>query len=526
MTAVSKKVNDALMRSYMRAENPDFDSLGATFVTLPQLKTMMDSPEHQILYGRRGTGKTHMLRLLAKDRLAAGSAALYIDLRWIGSGSSVYSDANKPLPYRATTMLVDVLSAIHAGIQELVVLNDDLSAGLHILGPALDDFGDAAVDVRVEGSVEIDTSETASAETTAGARVGLHAGPAGVGVSGTAARQRSAKAATARRRHEQGTEEYHLIFGRVSSALAKLVQSLHGGSLWLLLDEWSSLPLDLQPYLADLLRRNVFTVHGVTVKIGAIDRRSRFIVPGRHGSYLGMELGSDTAATINVDDYLTFDNERREGRTHAERFFSEVLFRHASSFLAQHGEEVLFDSPDYFLDVAFTGGAFSRLVEVSEGVPRDALQIAQMAASKAVDRPMARAHVNLAASEYCYRQKEGRLSRRAAVVLNTIIDQCAVAECRLIALRRDTQAASEVVAELYDQRLLHRRRQGVAGLEGRPLTEKYDMFLVDLGSFMDLITNGQLRLIDHGVRDRGIARMSRTARTEARKRTAYTFVTW
>jgi hypothetical protein len=526
MTADSKNVNDALMRSYMRAENPDDDSLGATFVTLPQLKTMMDSPEHQILYGRRGTGKTHLLRLLAQERLARCGAALYIDLLRIGSNSSVYSDTREPLTHRATTMLVDVLNAIHAGIQELVILNEDVSAGLHVVGPALDEFADAAVDVRVVGSVEIDISATSSSEITAAAGVGLHAGPGGLGLSGTASRQRSAKAAAAQRRHEQGTEEHHLVFGRVATALSKLVQCLHGASLWLLLDEWSSLPLDLQPYLADLLRRNVFTVHGVTVKIGAIDRRSRFIVPGRYGDYLGMELGSDTASTINIDDYLTFDSERRAGRIHAERFFSEVLFRHASSYLAQHGEEVLFSSPRSFLDIAFATGAFSRLVEVGEGVPRDALQIAQMAASKVVDRPIDRKQVDSAASDYCNRQKEGRLSRRAAVVLNAIIEQCATAECRVIALRRGAQAASEVVAELYDQRLLHRRQQGVAGLEGRPLTEKYDLFLVDLGSFMDLIRQGQLLVRDDGGRDRGISLGSKKAVSGAPKRAAYTFVTW
>jgi hypothetical protein len=83
-------------------------------------------------------------------------------------------------------------------------------------------------------------------------------------------------------------------------------------------DEWSSIPIELQPFLADMLRRNVFTAKGFVVKIGAIERRSNFSLHAHSGNYIGIELGADTAASVDMDHYLYFDNERAD----VEAFFA------------------------------------------------------------------------------------------------------------------------------------------------------------------------------------------------------------
>ena len=50
-------------------------------------------------------------------------------------------------------------------------------------------------------------------------------------------------------------------------------------------------------------------------------------------------------------------------------------------------------------------------------------------------------------------------------------------------------------------------------LPHNPTRGRYDMFLVDLGCFTELINRGQLRLIDHGLRDRGIGLWTGTVTT-------------
>jgi len=58
--AMNERVNFTLVQSYKRAERPDEAALEDTFVPITSLNNLLRSPEHHILYGRRGTGKTHI----------------------------------------------------------------------------------------------------------------------------------------------------------------------------------------------------------------------------------------------------------------------------------------------------------------------------------------------------------------------------------------------------------------------------------------------------------------------------------
>jgi Cdc6-like AAA superfamily ATPase len=55
MTSV---INDALLRLTKRAETNDRSKLLETFVNIGPLFTLLSNSDHQVLYGRRGTGKT------------------------------------------------------------------------------------------------------------------------------------------------------------------------------------------------------------------------------------------------------------------------------------------------------------------------------------------------------------------------------------------------------------------------------------------------------------------------------------
>ena len=501
-TKMSQQVNSALMRSYKRAENLDGPLLDDTFVPIPQIGSLLSIPEHHILYGRRGTGKTHTLRRLERQRRLAGAAALYLDLRTIGSEAGLYGDEEIPLPSRATTLLVDVVGAIHEGISDLVIADERFAENLHELGPALDSLGEAATEVKVQGSVETEIAEKEGSQKNQELGAKFNISPSSPGLTGSASRSQSHQSESTRRRVERGHERCHIAFGALGSAFKKVTQALGDQGLWLMLDEWSSLPIELQPYLADMLRRTVFTA-GIPVKIGAIEGRSRFAELRSNGNYIGIELSAETTI-LDIDEYMTFD----QGASHAIAFFSELIFRHAACLITAYDDELLYDSADDFVRMAFADNAFTRFVEGSEGLPRDALQIAQRCAAQAIDKPITVSNVNNACTSYFLQSKEGMLSRGALNALGEIIDKCIEAESRVIALRRPIQSQKEVVAELYDQRLIHKRGQGVP-LPRKPTGGRYDMFLVDLGCFTELINRGQLRLVDHGLRDRGIVSTDR-----------------
>ena len=110
------------------------------------------------------------------------------------------------------------------------------------------------------------------------------------------------------RLEESGLMRYQVHFGSVGKAIGELAKALSPSRLLLVLDEWSAIPLELQPYLADLVRRAVFPIAGITVKIAAIEQRSSFKI-GSHGDYTGIEIGADASADVDLDDYMVFDNK-------------------------------------------------------------------------------------------------------------------------------------------------------------------------------------------------------------------------
>ncbi len=98
---------------------------------------------------------------------------------------------------------------------------------------------------------------------------------------------------------QSGQVRYRVHFGSVSKTLGELVKAIKPARLLVVLDEWSTIPLDLQPYLADLIRRAMFPISGLTVKIADIEQRSNFKI-GSPSDYTGIEIGADASADVDL----------------------------------------------------------------------------------------------------------------------------------------------------------------------------------------------------------------------------------
>jgi hypothetical protein len=183
---------------------------------------------------------------------------------------------------RATSLLVDLIEELHNQIRELVENTITFDEVLDSLIPSLDGIGLAATQVRVVGNTESSVTINAGAENSSGSDISVSLHGSVPSVSASASKRRTRSRQLTESRKQTGYEILTVQFGVLGRALSSLLQAMAGRQLWLLLDEWSSVPSDLQPYLADLLRRSFFPVAGICVKIGALERRSHFIhITGR-----------------------------------------------------------------------------------------------------------------------------------------------------------------------------------------------------------------------------------------------------
>lgn len=111
--SLNRNINKLLNRIAIRAETNPQEVLHRTFVEVEQISSGLLRLDHQVMYGRRGTGKTHALSNLAVRLDAEGDVPVYIDLRKIGSNNGLYSDYHQPLSLRASQLLIDIIEAIH-----------------------------------------------------------------------------------------------------------------------------------------------------------------------------------------------------------------------------------------------------------------------------------------------------------------------------------------------------------------------------------------------------------------------------
>jgi hypothetical protein len=117
-------------------------------------------------------------------------------------------------------------------------------------------------------------------------------------------------------------------FPALTSLLSEILR-LANSRLIVLIDEWSSLPLDIQPYLAEFIKRGFLSLPAVVTKIASLEYRSDFGLDSPRG-FIGFEMGADVSAAIDIDDYYVFD--RNPSRI--TEAFGDMLYKHIATELA------------------------------------------------------------------------------------------------------------------------------------------------------------------------------------------------
>jgi hypothetical protein len=479
----NQEIARAFVQLTKRAETADPATLVQTFVDIGTLLPSISTKDNQVIFGRRGTGKTHALVYALEKSKLAGATTVYVDLRTAGSSTSVYSNPKIPIPERATRLLLDVLSFIHDEITSVILANQNVN--LSIMGPLLDALGENITEVSVEGdvSVEQQIGATSSIEGDIGSSLVLSGAPS---LTLTSSEKDTRSATTNRKVTAAGALTHHVHFGALSSSLTKVLQALPNKQLIIALDEWVAVPYELQPYLADLLRRALFPIRGVSIKIAAIEQRSTFKLKGANRDYIGIEVGGDVSTAINLDDFMVFENDEDRATT----FLSDLVFKHYRAEVPQSQ----ISSAEELVRVAFTqSNAFVELVKAAEGVPRDAINILSIAAQKASDRKISVPDIRGAARSWYQRGKEATVNSdpEAQRLLHWIIDKV-IGERRSRAFLLLAGTQHPLVDTLFDERVLHVIKRGLSTRDQPGV--RYDAYKIDYGTYVDLMATDRAPL--------------------------------
>jgi hypothetical protein len=232
-----------------------------------------------------------------------------------------------------------------------------------------------------------------------------------------------------------------------------------------------------------------FPTRNITVKIGAIEHRSRFNIHDDDGYSVGIELGSDASAPLNLDDFMVFAHDPDR----AIQFFEELLYRHVVN-LYLTGEVEGTPPPtgaDLVRETFTRTDAFQEFVRAAEGVPRDALHIATYAARQAQGGPISVPVVRAAARSWYLREKESivRSREEAYELLIWIIDRVIGKKRARAFLLEQRQDVHPLIRFLYDARVLHVVRRGIAARDKPGI--RFDAYALDYGCYVEMLTTAK-----------------------------------
>jgi len=456
---------------------PELSVLRQTYVetgVLPQVKNFTN----QILYGRRGTGKTHVLQVLgAEMESETGIEVVYLDVRLLGS-AHLFMDTTRHPAERCVAVFKDLLSIIQGRLLDIATDPKHNGGGIQ----EVSEFADFVMRKTVEVA-EREVKDVRQSAAEEGLEVGLSAAPNQLGSTLKFSDRQSVSEATEVAYVEALRET--VVFSEVYQMLDRALDTLGVKRLVLLIDEWTNLPVDVQPFVAEFLKRSFFPSHRVTVKIGSLEYRSRFTLAVEDGNPIGFELGPDITANLDLDDYYVYDRNQ----DHVIEIFHALLYKHVASGMP-NGQLTKYGVKDAtsFRSRLFTERAtFVELVRAGEGVVRDFLGIFGSAFFKATAVGRQKIDLNSvekAAQDWYETDKSTVLSPKQRAALKLIItDVIGSRQTKMFMLPRE-DADHPMIQSLFDMRVLHLISRGYSDKENPG--QRYNIYALDYGTYVDL----------------------------------------
>lgn len=149
-------------------------------------------------------------------------------------------------------------------------------------------------------------------------------------------------------------------FPRFGSLLKELLFILDKRII-ILLDEWSAVPLKIQPFFAEFLRRTLFPIPNVVFKIAVVPQRKNFC--DEIGTQMiGLEMGHDMKMGIDLDELYSVDADPEK----IIAFCYRIMCKHISVSIKE-----TIPPNDYIQNMFENQNAAFLLVRAAEGNPRD-----------------------------------------------------------------------------------------------------------------------------------------------------------
>lgn len=470
------------LANVIRAENINI----ANYLELYVGDDVIDSinnVNNQVIYGRRGSGKTHLLRALQerinKDFQNDRRLCIYLDAR------SILPSIKAASPEDVALM---VFQAIVQSFIDSFSINLETSFGKQI-----------ATDFRIKFKVELDSRVQESLTkvnldmTVKGLKKIGAAGIIEDRIKSTKERRRTSLTSFSivKRLDRNATTKYVEIQD-VATSLQVLVDWLKINRVIFLIDEWSEIPSDVQKHLAELIKR-VFISSKFSFKIAAIPNRTD-LGHKTDEKFYGLEDGGDIFG-YQLDNRYIFETDKAQTRN----FFNDLLYKHLSAIDLTTVNSIIKTSgksPTSFINVFLTNKALGELCIASAGIPRDFINLFihsydQFKSGSA--KHISVKNVRSATSGWYETDKKKQVDEHEVekILLQAIVEEIVIKSNSSHFMLGEKHSSNSHILSLIDFRVLHLRKKGYSHRDIP--RETFNVYSIDYGCYNHLnITRANL----------------------------------
>lgn len=477
---VSKLANN------VRAENIDYDSYIDLYSGIENIQNI-NNRNNTVVYGRRGSGKTHLLKALQekiisdfyKDRVFP----IYIDARRIIPLLASDSSTPEITGILAFKYLVqEIALSLVENISQIVGLNEFSRSDEHIAKIKELDLLDRFQKIYLEFDGKFFTKPsnlTVSEEETRSLDGSLN-----ISKSPSA----TAKAGSQDKRSTSKNLSSYISILDITNELEKIIEILNLKQITIIIDEWSEIEQSTQLYLAEILKKS-FSAIAVSIKIAAIPNRTNLGIKTDE-KFVGLEDGGDIFG-YPLDMRYVFE----VNKTQTRNFFNDLIHKHLSSISNETISKLLQrnkTTKEKIINLFLANVALNEILIACAGIPRDFMNLFinsfdkfLMASNKSAKR-ISVINLRSANSEWYETDKKEQIDKHQTErqLLVEIVKEVIENKRSVHFLIPEKHSKNKHIQNLIDFRVLHLRRNGYSHKDHSGVS--YNVYSIDYGCYNSL----------------------------------------
>lgn len=477
------------------------------FVPVIDFSELASANTH-ILFGRNGTGKTHILKAFFQhcqlhyehDKILP----VYVDFRDLDLGTAL---SNIPLSDLIRRFYQNFLHKIIGSLEQFsdeiitVSLMERLFKGssairkakiqksIELLKLLLSQEQIEEALEKYNRSVTVSRNEGSSIEgkTTLAGQASLSPPKLGVDASIGASANRA----------ENEKETIELIYRglaiikyeAIREELENLIQACGANAIIILVDEWNSIDLSVQPVLAEMIRKTIGRSNKIFLKIATLRYYTRTSMPLSEEARqrIGWQPGIDITQLVDLDHLLGYDAYKQG----VKDFLTFVAYQHTCLELPVLKDYTVKEFEDYLCNELFESHAvYSEVVRSSEGNPRDFLIILSSCCNiaKLSEQKIALDQVMRSVLEYFNGNKQPYIGDipGGQDLYKKIFDEAVRNNSKLFLFSRQKAESNKKLQELWHFRAIHLINQNLTVVDENNMPHEYMVYSMDYGKLLSL----------------------------------------